>query len=140
MIFQHIYLEKYDWLVSIYYAVDTYWSDRILHDLSEIGCTGRDFSKARINLESGRLDTGLTFSNPRFRESVLVIALTSSPEEFASSFDHEKGHLARQICQAFDIDPYGEEAQYLAGDINKKMFPVAKKFLCEHCRRELGIA
>ena len=33
--------------------------------------------------------------------------------------------------------PYGEEAQYLSGYVGQKMFPVAKKFLCEHCRRSL---
>ena len=37
----------------------------------------------------------------------------------------------------FGIDPYGEEAQYLSGYVGQKMFPVAKKFLCEHCRRSL---
>ena len=137
MIRQTIYLPDYDWTVRIYYAVTTYWTDMIMRDLSDIGCYGRDRDRALRNLREGRLDTGLTFSNPRFHESVMVIGLTSSPEEFASSYDHEKGHLVRQICQAFDIDPYGEEAQYLAGDMGKKMFPVAKKFLCEHCRMKL---
>lgn len=137
MIRQTIYFPDYDWTVRIYYAVTTYWTDMIMRDLSEIGCNGRDRERAWRNLRDGRLNTGLTFSNPRFHESVMVIGLTSSPEEFASSYDHEKGHLARQICQAFGIDPYGEEAQYLAGDIGKKMFPVAKKFLCEHCRNML---
>ena len=139
MIRQTIYFPDYDWTVRIYYAVTTYWTDMIMRDLSEIGCNGRDRERAWRNLHDGRLNTGLTFSNPRFHESVMVIGLTSSPDEFANSYDHEKGHLARQICQAFDIDPYGEEAQYLAGDISKKMFPIAKKFLCEHCRQSLGI-
>lgn len=46
-----------------------------------------------------------------------------------------KGHLCRHISKAFGIDPYGEEAQYLSGYVGQKMFPVAKKFLCEHCRK-----
>lgn len=83
------------------------------------------------------MNTGLTYSNPRYRESVMVIALTSSPEEFQNSFDHEKGHLVKHISQAFGIDPYGEEEQYLSGDIGQLMFPVAKQFLCEHCRTKL---
>lgn len=45
------------------------------------------------------------------------------------------GHLCRHISKAFGIDPYGEEAQYLSGYVGQKMFPVAKKFLCEHCRK-----
>ena len=137
MICQTIYLGNYDWTVRIYYAVTSVWSGRILDDLSSMGCFGPDYERARHNLESGNLNTGLTFSSARFHESLMVIGFTSSPEEFASTYDHEKGHLARQICQAFGIDPYGEEAQYLAGDIGKKMFPVAKRFLCEHCRMKL---
>lgn len=139
MIRQIIYLEDYYWTVTVYYAVSTYWADAILADLLQIGCHGRDFVRASHSLRAGKLDTGLTFSNPKFHESIVVIGLTSSPDEFASSYDHEKGHLARQICQAFNIDPYGEEAQYLAGDIGKKMFPIAKNFLCEHCRKKLGV-
>ena len=30
-----------------------------------------------------------------------------------------------------------KEAQYLSGYVGQKMFPVAKKFLCEHCRNNL---
>ncbi len=69
----------------------------------------------------------------------MVIALTSSPAQFQNSLDHEKGHLCRHISRAFGIDPYSEEEQYLAGEIGQSMFPVAKRFLCEHCRKELGI-
>lgn len=67
----------------------------------------------------------------------MVISLTSTPEQFQNSWDHEKGHLCRHISQAFGIDPFGEEAQYLSGYVGQKMFPVAKKFLCEHCRNNL---
>ena len=62
---------------------------------------------------------------------------TSSPGEFQNSWDHEKGHLCRHISKAFGIDPYGEEAQYLSGEVGQKMFPIAKRFLCEHCRKGL---
>lgn len=137
MIRQTIYLGNYDWTVTIYYAVTSVWSERILGELADMGCSDKDYNRARQNLESGNLNTGLTFSSARFHESLMVIGLTSSPEEFASTYDHEKGHLARQICQAFGINPYGEEAQYLAGDIGRKMFPVAKRFLCEHCRAKM---
>ena len=57
-------------------------------------------------------------------------------------------HLTRHIEQANGIDPYGEEAAngidpygeeaaYLAGSVGQKMFPVARKFICEHCRKHL---
>jgi hypothetical protein len=38
------------------------------------------------------------------------------------------------ICHELNIDPFSEEFQYLVGEIGLLMFPVAKRFLCEHCR------
>lgn len=137
MIVQDFYIKGYDWHVKVYYAVTTYWADNIMRELQSIGCQGNSLRKAYMSLVSGHLNTGITYSNTRRRESVMVIALTSSPEEFQNSFDHEKGHLCRHISEAFGIDPYSEEEQYLSGEIGQRMFPVAKKFLCEHCRKEL---
>lgn len=137
MIVQDFYIPKYDWRVRVYYAVTTYWTSEILCELHRIGCRGEDFKQAYRNLSSGALNTGLTYSDFEDRETVMVIALTSSPGEFQNSWDHEKGHLCRHISQVFKIDPYGEEAQYLSGEVGQKMFPIAKNFLCEHCRKNL---
>lgn len=135
MIVQDFYLPEYDWSVRVYYAVDTYWADRITADLRRIGCRGSDLERARRNLIDGDLNTGLTYSDRG--NTVMVISLTSTPAQFQNSLDHEKGHLCRHISQAYGIDPFSEEEQYLNGEIGQKMFPVAKKFLCEHCRRDL---
>lgn len=41
MIIQEFYIPKYgDWHVKVYYAVHTYWADRIIMDLYRIGCRG----------------------------------------------------------------------------------------------------
>lgn len=137
MITQDFYLPKYDWHVRVYYAVTTYWRDRILRNLYHIGCRGVELVRARENLTDGLMNTGITYSNMSKGETVMVISLTSSPAEFLNSWEHEKKHLARHVEQAFGIDPYSEKAAYLEGGIAKKMFPVAKNFLCEHCRENL---
>lgn len=137
MIVQNFYLEDWDWYVIVYYAVDTYYIDEILGDLEEIGCSGYELIKAEENLMTTYYNTGLTYSNLKRRCSVVVIGLTSSPAEFQNTFDHEKGHLAMHICSALDIDPFSEEYQYLTGEIGQSMFPIAKNFLCEHCRVKL---
>ena len=137
MIVQDIYLPDYDWHCKVYYSVTCYWVEDILNELQRIGCSGKNYRKAKKNLETGDLNTGLTYSNSRRGESVMVIAKTSSPDEFADSYDHEKGHLAKHIALANYINPYGEEFPYMSGDISKKMFPVAKMFRCECCRTKL---
>lgn len=134
MIRQDIHLDPYGWHARIYYAVTTYWTERIANDLWDIGCRGNSLAKAVRNLKAGDLNTGITYSNFQDGETVMVISRTSSPEEFLNSWEHEKKHLARHIEQVFGIDPYSEEAAYLEGTIAQKMFPVARKFICEHCR------
>lgn len=137
MIVQEFYLKDWDWYVIVYYAVDTYYVSEILGELEEIGCSEYELKEAEKNLMTAKYNTGLTYSNLKVRCSVVVIGLTSSPAQFQNTFDHEKGHLAMHICIESDIDPFSEEYQYLTGEIGQQMFPVAKNFLCEHCRLKL---
>ena len=137
MIVQDFILPRYRWRVRVYYAVTTYWAEAIMRELARIGCRGEELRRAYANLTRGGLDTGLTYSNRRTHESVMVIGLTSSAAQFQNSLDHEKGHLVKHMSLALGLDPYGEEEQYLSGEIGQRMFPVARRFLCEHCRKEL---
>ena len=109
--------------------------DDILGVLEEIGCSIRGLDEVEATLVG--YNTGLTYSNRKGRCSVVVIGLTSSPAEFQNTFDHEKGHLAMHICETDGINPFSEEYQYLTGEIGQQMFPIAKNFLCEHCRIKL---
>lgn len=84
-------------------------------------------------------NVGITYSNFKHKCSIVVIGLTTSAEEFQNTFDHEKGHLAMHISSALKIKPYGEEYQYLTGEIGQSMFKIAKRFLCDDCRQKLVI-
>ena len=139
MIVQDFELPEYGWSVRVYYAVTTYWAERIIRDLVRIGCHDTELRRAYDNLLRGDLNTGITYSNTAAGETVMVISLTSTPAQFLNSWLHEMRHLSRHIERACGISPYGEEAAYLAGDIGQRMFPVARKFICEHCRKRLGI-
>lgn len=119
--------------------MDTYYTDEILDELEKIGCSQYELVNAEDLLRDGEYNTGLTYTNIKSRCSVVVIGLTTSSEEFQNTFDHEKGHLAMHISSALDIEPFGEEYQYLTGEIGQKMFKIAKRFLCEHCRKKLII-
>lgn len=137
MIRQKIRLEQYGWTAYVYYAVDCYYIEEIIGRLVIMGCNEDMIEDAYRSIKECNLDTGLTYSNGNMRTSIVVISLTSSPEEFQNTFDHEKGHLCKHIVQTLGIDPFGEEAEYLAGEVGQQMFPIAKKFLCEHCRTKL---
>ena len=135
MIRQDVYLEKWDWYVMVYYAVDTYYMDEILEELEMIGCTYAD--EIEEDLTQHPYNNGLTYSNLRKRVSLVVIGLTETPDEFQNTYDHEKGHLAMHIAEEDRMDVFGEEFQYLTGEIGKQTFPIAKRFMCEHCRKDL---
>lgn len=134
---QEFYLEDFYWNVKVFYIVDAIPIDFILDELSKIDCSKEDLDKAELVLNDGTDDKGLTYSNLVERESIIIIGKTSCPAEFQHTFDHEKIHLAMHIGRYFRINPYSEELAYLVGDIGLEMFPIAKKFLCEHCREEL---
>lgn len=134
---QKFALENWDWHVKVFYVVDLIPIDYIIEQLKGIGCDQNDIKIAVAVLGSEDKNKGVTFSNNITRESIIVIGETSCPAEFAHSFDHEKLHLAMHIAHIDNIDPFGEELAYLAGDIGFKTFPIAKYFLCEHCRKEL---
>ena len=135
---QEFYLEDFYWTVKVFYVVDSIPLDYILDELSQFGCSKADLDAAELLLENNSKDRGLTYSNNTERESIIIIGKTSCPAEFQHTFDHEKIHLAMHIGQYFRIDPYSEDLAYLVGDIGLAMFPVAKRFLCEHCRAELN--
>lgn len=134
MIIQDVYLEDWDWTIKIYYAVDAFYMDSIIGDLEAMGCSSKKIEDIEYAITQYPYNNGLTYSNIDYRWSLVVIGITETPEEFQNTFDHEKGHLAMHIAETDDIDVFGEEFQYLTGEIGRALFPVAKKFMCEHCR------
>lgn len=139
MIVQNIYLQKYEWFVTIYYAVSGYYRDAILQQLQELDCDKKHYIDAKHMIDECAFNCGFTYSNLQDKETVIVIGLTTSPSEFYNTLEHEKGHLIAAISEVYDIDLQGEELQYLLGNISKKVFPIARKFLCNHCRQELDL-
>ena len=139
MFIQEFYLENWDWQVKVYYAVDTFYMDDILSELELLGCDFQSAMKIKRDLTLYPYNNGLTYSSFDERSSIVVIGLTNSPDEFQNTFDHEKGHLAMHISECDNIDVYSEDFQYLTGEIGRSMFPIAKRFMCEHCRKDLKI-
>ena len=137
MIRQRLYIEKYDWVVYCYYAVDAYYIDEISKQLFDIGCRGTFLERAIQNMASGKLDYGVTYSNMRNRESVMVVALTSNAAQFLNSLNHELRHLTNNICEVWGVPLDSEESCYLSGDTSQAIYPYVEKLMCDHCRCEI---
>lgn len=130
MIKQYIHLDKYDWRIRVYYEVDAVWKDKIMGDVMDIGIKGKDARTAVAMLKKQEVDTGFTYSNLDEGESVVVVFYGSSAAQFFNSLIHEIFHVHKHICESKGIDPFGEEAAYLMGDLCGEIYPKIKHLLC----------
>lgn len=129
MIKQKFRLDRFDWEITIFYAVHGYYVEYIMHDLKRIGISGKKLDKAEENLTSGEINSGLTYVNNG--EAVCVIGIASSAAQYMDSIVHEVMHLAKFIGKAEGLDPYGEEVCYMGGEIARKMWPKSKLLTSE---------
>jgi hypothetical protein len=137
MIVQEFTIDRYDWLVRVFYLIDTFPLEEITDALKELGCEEEEAYETAESLELEGYNVGATYSNIYKRESLIIIGKAVDAQEFYDTFDHEKGHLAMHICIADSIDPFSEKFQYLSGEIAGSMFRAAKELLCEECRKKL---
>ena len=128
-------LPKYDWHVRVFMPVTSLNVSEIMASLNRAQISKTNLRNAYECIMKEEFNCGLTFSNPRARESVMVIGVASSVAEFYDTLQHEQTHLAMHIAEAYDIDVGSEEFAYLVGDIARMLFPHAEPYLCEHCRK-----
>jgi len=131
MIVQHIYLEDYDWSIKAFFADDLSKNEEVIDAMEIMGCSEKEIASIEKMIMSGNKNNGFTYSDYDTMSTIIYIGPTTSVEEFQNTFDHEKGHAAIHIASYYDIDPYGEEYQYLAGEIGERLFDVAKLFICK---------
>lgn len=129
-------LPKYRWRVSAYFAVSCYWTGEILQELYRLGAKKEVLQSAYRNMTSCALDTGLCYSSGQRRESLVVIAKTSTAAEFFNSYIHEMQHLVGHICAELGLDPSGEEVAYMSGELARDFYPHIRHLLCECCRKK----
>lgn len=134
MKFQEINLIPWDWRVLAYYDATRKSADGILDVLALLGCGGESMQRAKHNLFSGQMNTGLTYTNSDMRTTVMVVSEASGPEQFWNTLDHEKGHVAEHIAEALDMSRDDEEFQYLRGSLAESMYPAAVAYICPSCR------
>lgn len=129
MIRQSFHLDRFDWTITIFYAVHGYYVEDIMDELKRIGIRGKKLAKAEENLTAGEVNSGLTYVNNG--EAVCVIGIASSAAQYMDSIVHEVMHLCKFIGRAEGLDPYGEEVCYIGGEIGRKMWPKSKLLTSE---------
>lgn len=111
----------FDWKVVILYECTCNDIDYIIETLIGIKCPKKYIKEALNNLETCKLNIGLTYSNLNLKSSVIIVNKTSSFSELINTISHEYYHLICHISKALDIEDE-EELAYLNGYLNMKSY------------------
>lgn len=77
-------------------------------------------------------NSGVTFSNPDYRTSVVCINKATSREELINTISHEADHVQDTICKYYDVPLDSEQAAYLIGYLVGKIYYKARKLFCSY--------
>lgn len=131
MILRHLKVGR--WHVEFYFGPDGYDVDLLVERMNDFGAPVDDMRKALSLMESGEMNTGFTFPNPRERVALIAIGPTTSGEEFQNTLVHEVHHLAVVIAANLGIDLDGEGPAYISGDAAKELADVVCTLGCTRC-------
>ena len=84
------------------------------------------------NRISYKYDSGVTFSNPDYRTSVVCINKATSREELINTISHEADHVQDTICKYYDVPLDSEQAAYLIGYLVGKMYYQSRRLFCSY--------
>ena len=77
-------------------------------------------------------DSGVTFTNPDYRTSVVCINKATSREELINTISHEADHVQDIICKYYDVSLDSEQAAYLIGYLIGKMYYHSRRLFCSY--------
>lgn len=122
------------WEIEFYFAPDGYDTDTLLDRLFDLGAGAGVMRHVMDLTESGKYNTGFTFSNPYDHSALIAIGPTTGGDEFVDTFTHEIHHLAVAIAEGLGVDLEGETPAYIAGDAARELAEVVCKLGCGHCK------
>lgn len=114
---QRFIIEYLEWKVIVLY--NPKYITEVLRILEECGCADCHSGEIIQYLLRDELNSGCIYSNKTKKTSVIIVGRSSNLGQFINTLEHEKNHLEMHICDAFDIDPFSEQAAILSGDISQ---------------------
>ena len=79
---------------------------------------------------SYKLNFGVTFTNIKYKTSVVCINKTTTREELINTISHEADHVQDAICDYYDVTLDSEQAAYLIGYLVGKMYYASRSLFC----------
>lgn len=118
----HIIVDGEPWYITIFLPITRYHVSQIMDALYSIGINKKNYMTSLMNLTSGKVNNGITFSNPLVRETISVWTKCENPREYFGLLIHELHHLSVQIASASGLDLEGEEVCYINEDVAKYLY------------------
>lgn len=125
MIIQKITMPPYQWTVRILYDTSCEDINTIIDELNNIKCPEQLINSALENLEKCHYNTGLTYSNFSFRQTVIVVGKTSSKKEFLNTLVHELYHFVSQFARVNNMS-VEEDRATLIGEIAMRTYNIIR--------------
>ena len=123
-----IYLKVVPTIIGIFYFINTilsYIESALIDILAPISVIDEIYDKI-----SYKLNYGVTFTNSKYRTSVVCINKTTTREELINTITHEADHVQDAICDYYDVPLNSEQAAYLIGYLVGKMYYASRRLFC----------
>lgn len=119
MIAQRIFVDRYSWVVDIFYDVKPHNAPAIIDRLADMGCSMHNLCHADDLIRSGIPNQGLTYTDNEEKHTLVAIGHATTAGAFFNTLSHELSHAVDGISRHYGINPYSEENAYLTGDLSE---------------------
>lgn len=126
------YLGRDDWWIMASIGIEDREDLRDVYEaLLSIGAP--DYKAQEVCMTLSQPNTGYTYTNYDGHYTLMFVSSATSDAQMYDTIDHEKKHVVEHISDYYGVDPKGEEAAYLAGEIGRLLFPAVAYVLCPRC-------
>lgn len=122
------------WELEFYFADDGYDVDLLVDRLFDFGASPKLMRQAMALMESGRMNTGFTYTNEVERLALVAIGPTTDGDEFIDTLVHELHHVAVAIALDLGISLDDERPAYISGDSARMLASTICRLGCQSCR------
>ena len=110
------------WKVIVYYNIDYNFFDHVENDLLYYGTPVESIKHIYHNMRTTA--KAFTYSNVRYRVSIVGFNIHSDKYDYINSIIHEAEHVKQAMLNYYNIKDEGENAAYTVAYIATKMLQI----------------
>ncbi len=132
MIKQGFSIGDRDWYIMAYYDIKT---DKDYNEVEEVLIAGgqKPAYAQKVVTELMHPNTGYTYTKFGEHLSIVLVSHATSFEQMYDTVQHELKHVTEHLSSYYRVDPKGEKAAYLQGEIARNMYKAVAIAVCPKC-------